>query len=68
MKREILSKMEQHVSRILEKPSITNEEYNLISSYLAVLEYEETKHESIKVDEESREFLESLALELGGTL
>ena len=48
MLEKIRSKMESHVLAILEKPIITNEEYMLISGFMAKLEMEQNKEDSDK--------------------
>ena len=48
MLEKIRAKMEDHIWSILEKPIITNEEYMLISGFMAKLEMEQNKEDSDK--------------------
>lgn len=67
MLEKIRSKMESHVLAILEKPIITNEEYMLISGYLAKLEMEQEKAKFEQSREDSDKRLRALMeLTMGG--
>lgn len=60
MLKKIRSKMEDHIVAILEKPIITNEEYMILSGFLAKLEAERMQEKLEKERGESDKRLKAL--------